>query len=264
MTATLEERCDEVGAFSTNVYDQFEDELTALWWRDRIAVNDPAGAARLLRHLLEQGGVEASAPRALLRRTGIRRRWNHVLGVARARRLAAELGPLLTPPILDVLAGDCRVSRALVARGLRPLRAVERLWHYPEVDWSRVDVPVSEIGAPGWCNQGERTLLISAVLHHEPDPLALLEELAGSSPARRWVVVENCIDSRYGHEFHRFIDEFFNRCLNQFLCSCVPEHRTAGEWLDVLSRYGEIGAYPELPDVPGLPFPYQVFVVDRS
>ncbi len=254
MTTTTLERHAAVQAFDREIYDQLEDELSVLWRRDRIA-DDPAGSARLLRHLLEQSGVEGIAPRSMLRRTGIRRRWNTIFAADRPQRLAADLGPLLDPPVLDVLAGDCRLSRALVDRGVWPLQAVERLWQYPEVDWSGVGVPVCEIDSPGWCHQVERTLLVCAVLHHEPDPVALLDELARSSPARRWVVVENCVDSRYGHAFHRFIDEF--------LCSCVPEHRTAVEWIDVLGRYGEVDGYRELPDVPGLPFPYQVFVVER-
>jgi hypothetical protein len=263
VTITVEARCGPAG-LSTAVGDQLERELTELWRRDRIVIADPAGVARLLRHLLDDGGVEAAGARELLRETGIRHRWNAVFAVARARLLAEALAPLLRPPVLDVLAGDCTVSRALVERGVHPVRAVERLWQYPEVDWSRVEVPVSDIGSPGWPDQGERTRLVCAVLHHAPDPVALLDELAGSRTGQRWVIVENCVDPRYGPEFHRFIDEFFNRCLNQFHCSCVPEHRTAAEWTELLRGYGTVEEYRELPVVPGLPFPYQVFVVERS
>jgi hypothetical protein len=260
MTTAIECRTVEVGV---EVYDQFEDELIELWRRDDIVVPDPVGVARLLRHLLESNGLEAPAARVVLAQTGIRRQWNHIFAVERARRLAEELRPFLEPPVLDVLAGDCTVSQALIRHGIRALRAVERLWQYPDVDWSGTGVVVSDIDSGPWCGQGERTALISAVLHHEPDPVALLEELANSSPARRWVIVENCIDSRYGHEFHRFMDEFFNRCLNQFHCSCVPEHRTAEEWIDVLTRYGRVSGYRELRNIPGIPFPYQVLVVHR-
>jgi hypothetical protein len=262
VTTTVEAVCRPTRV-SAAVCDQLERELTELWRRDRIVHADPAGVARLLRHLLEDGGVESAAARGLLEQTGVRRRWNRVFALARAGLLAKELGPLLRPPVLDLLAGDCTVSRALVEHGIHPVRAVERLWQYPDIDWARVEVPVSDIGAPGWSDRGERTLLLCTVLHHEPDPVALLDELARSSPAQRWVIVENCVDSRYGHDFHRFIDEFFNRCLNQFLCSCVPEHRTAAEWTDLLRGYGTVDGYRELSVVPGLPFPYQVFVVER-
>jgi hypothetical protein len=262
VTTTVEAVCRRT-VMSATVFDQLERELTDLWRRDRITVDDPAGTARLLRHLLEDGGVEAAGARELLRRAGIRRRWNRLFAVARAGFLAEQLAPLLLPPVLDVLAGDCTVSRALVELGVHPVRAVERLWQYPDVNWSEVGLPISDISSPGWSDDGERTLLLCTVLHHEPDPVTLLNDLAESSLARRWVIVENCVDARYGPDFHRLIDEFFNRCLNQFLCACVPEHRTATEWAGLLGKYGAVGGYRELPIVPGLPFPYQIFVVQR-
>jgi hypothetical protein len=101
------------------------------------------------------------------------------------------------------------------------------------------------------------------VLHHEPDPVGLLDQLAGLR-CRRWVVVENCLDEDNTEEFHLFVDRFFNECLNRFNVPCVPQHRTVDGWHALLSRYGSVNAGPTKVDVPGIPFPYELLVVTRS
>jgi hypothetical protein len=244
------------------LYDLIEDELFALWTRDGIGPSDRAAAVRLLRIILEREGPASPSAAQLLHRRGWRDDWNCVFAADRAVAVARWVAPFLRAPVLDVLAGDGRVAYQLLELGIAPVAAVERLHHYPDDAWAGDQVPLAEFESSIDLDP-YASLLVCATLHHEEDPLALLDRLAGGS-ARRWVVVENCTDHYYGIEFHQVLDVFFNRCLNSFGLSCVPEHRSAAQWYEVLSRYGHVVAHDRLEHVPGIPFPYDLFVVERT
>jgi hypothetical protein len=98
------------------------------------------------------------------------------------------------------------------------------------------------------------------VLHHEPDPVHLLDALARAA-IPRWIVVENCVTAEYSRPFHRFADRFFNNCLNEFDVRCVDQHRTLDEWTTLLTRYGRVTIVDESFVVPGIPFPYSSMIV---
>lgn len=249
---------DEPGA---EELDTFEERLRLVWRRDGIEMDDLDDTARLVRLLIEQQGPESPAAAALLRETGIRRQWNEVFARRRAAVVAEWLLPFLRSPLLDVLAGDFTLTRQLHAHGIDVI-ATERMNSY-QVDWSAQPFPVIdhvELGAP--LTDDTNTALLCTVLHHEPDPLKLLNELDRLSHSR-WVVVENCIDAENTEGFHMLVDRFFNGCLNQFDVSCVPEHRTQAQWSKLLADHGRVRTVQTYPDVPGIPFPYDIFVVDR-
>lgn len=244
------------------VLDTFEDRLRRLWSRDGLQVADPDALARLVRIVIDEEGF-GSAGR-LLEVSGVRSWWNDCFARRRADFLAGWIGEHLRPPVLDVLGGDFTVLRALVAAGLPADQVVgcERAYAY-ETDWSTLNFPVHAVPEePVLPQVTAATLLISTVLHHEPMPERLLRA-ALDTGADRWVVVENCIDEENDDDFHYFVDEFFNRCLNDFDVPCVTEHRTADQWRELLGRYGTVTYEETRRNVPGMPFPYTVFVVDR-
>ena len=105
--------------------------------------------------------------------------------------------------------------------------------------------------------------LLSTVLHHEPNPVDLLDALA-SAGIPRWLVVENCITPEFSPQFHQFTDRFFNSCLNEFEVDCVEQHRTLEEWVGLLTSYGSVTVIDEAFTVPGIPFPYSFLLVNRS
>jgi hypothetical protein len=248
----------------TAVLDEFEDRLATLWARDAIVVDDAAGTARLVRQLIQDDGTDSPAAARVLADTGVRWQWNARLATDRASCLAEWLVPHVTPPVVDVLGGDFTVLSALVAAGLAADRVVgcERIAAY-DINVASLPFPCHDLGdGLAVPDAAGGTALLSTVLHHESSPEALLGAVA-LTRTRRWLVVENCLDERNGPEFHLLIDEFFNRCLNHFDVPCVTQHRTAKAWRSLLSRYGSVSYEAERVDVPGIPFPYTLFIVDR-
>lgn len=240
---------------------QFEREVAGILTRDELH-DDAWGAAALLRLLIETEGIESPAARAMLRESGIRDRWNHGFAVDRASAVTEWLHGWIPDEgrVLDLLAGDCRLTARLAERLGRGILGVDRAGCYADV----VSHPLVEYRdvAEGAELPRAATVLLCAVLHHEEDP-ARLRDLALTSRASRYVVVENCVDERFGGDFHLLMDLFYNRCLNDFGSACTREHRTLDEWSELLAPLGELVHRDELPVVPGLPFPYQLMVFER-
>jgi hypothetical protein len=247
---------------SDDVLSTFEERMIQIWQRGNVELVDPHGTARLIRLLIAQEGMAAAGE--VLASTDVRAGWNRVFAEERSEFLAGWVAPYLQAPVLDVLGGDFTVLQALLRHGLDPIGVAgcERSHAY-DVDWSVFPFPVHDVPDDPRLPGGDfRTAFICTVLHHERDVDRLLAAIA-ATPARRWVVVENCLDAENSEEFHLFTDEFFNRCLNTFDVPCVPQHRTAQQWRDLLGAYGTITAELSRGDVPGMPFPYTMFVVDR-
>jgi len=242
--------------------DLFEQRMLDIWSRGAFDLADPVGTARLVRLLLGREGFGPTAP--VLAESGVRAEWNRVFAEQRSEFVASWLAGHLTGPVLDVLGGDFTVLRALLRHGLDAgsVTGCERSTAY-ETDWSRLPFPVHDVPADVRLPEGEYgSALLCTVLHHEPEVRRLLDAVARTG-AERWVVVENCLDAENSEEFHLYVDEFFNRCLNTFDVPCVAEHRTAEEWRTLLGGYGEVTVEESRTDVPGMPFPYTLFVVER-
>ncbi|MEV8537105.1 hypothetical protein [Streptomyces sp. NPDC051211] len=215
-----------------------------------------ARASRLL-DLLDAGGFRSPEVKDWLARTGIGAAWNTALDEGRPRSVAPYLTPLLTGRTVDVLSGSGTLTAALARTS--PVDAYERAGAYPDAP----AVPTRPLDhlwptGPGVYD----TALFATVLHHEPDPAALVEAVLTSLRPTRLVIVENCLSETVSNEFHDFMDDFFNLCLNDFDVDCPGEHRTVEGWLDFLGRYGRTRLVHRLDDVTGIPFPYEVFTVD--
>lgn len=234
--------------------------MAAMWARDGIVTDEGGALATTVAASFAAGEDSAASASTLLIRSGVRARWNDVLRRDRAAVLAARIRPLVAEPLLDVLAGDGSVCRALADLGVTRLAATERSGAYadsvlpPEVPFQPCD------GDLDFTRFAASTALLSTVLHHEPDPVRLLDALARAA-VPRWIVVENCVTPEYSRPFHRFADRFFNHCLNEFAVDCVEQHRTLVEWTDLLARYGSVTVVDESFAVPGIPFPYSLLIV---
>jgi hypothetical protein len=243
----------------------FQRRMRRIWERDGFRVPDQDDITRLLGRLLAEDGPASPAGAAVLERCGGRREWNRVFASDRARAVARWAGPHLRPPVLDVLGGDFTVLRALIDNGLDAGACIgcERQAAYQE-KWAQLPFPVYSVPDPVTLPKAQyRTAFVSTVLHHEPDLEQLLGALA-AGPAQRWVVIENAVDAENTEEFHLFVDEFFNRCLNTFDVPCVRQHRTVAGWQELLGEYGRVRLADVMEEVPAMPFPYQMFVVDRT
>jgi hypothetical protein len=240
----------------------FARALAVLWARDGIHVENAASLAETIATAFSSGREGVRRASDLLDESGVRARWNDVLRQQRAAALAARIRPLIRGRLLDVLSGDGSVCRALADLGVADIAATERAG-----DYSQASLPGNATFAPftdalDLSTFGADTALLSAVLHHEPDPIRLLNRLAHAGIAR-WIVVENCVTPEFSQPFHRFADEFFNSCLNEFGVSCVDQHRTLEEWTEVLSHFGAVTVIDPACATPGIPFPYAFLVVDR-
>lgn len=241
----------------------FARAMQHVWMRDGIVATDACDIAAAVATSFAAGGAGARSASQLLQSTGIRPRWNAILRDERAAVLAGRIRPLVHGRLLDVLSGDGSICRALTALDLTDLAATERRGHYPDSHLpTGVDFHAFEEDAD-LSHARASTALLSTVLHHERDPLRLLDALA-STPIRRWIVIENCVTPEFSPAFHRFADQFFNHCLNEFGSDCVEQHRTLDEWSAVLTRYGAVSIVDAAFTVPGIPFPYSLMVVNRG
>ncbi|MEU4771525.1 hypothetical protein [Micromonospora sp. NPDC023644] len=254
---------EEPLGYSEQALTRFGSRLVRLWDRDGFDVEDAVGTARLLTLLLRQQGMDSPAAAQLLVDTGIRDRWNKVFAEGRSAVAAEWIAPHLGTPWLDVLAGDFTLTRGLARIGGQPAVAVERRSAY-QTDWAGLDFPVIDLDELGGLRgQAFDTAFLGTVLHHERDFGPLLEQLAALD-CRRWLVAENCLDAENDEEFHLLVDEFFNRCLNTFDVPCVPQHRTREGWMAALSEYGTVTHVGQRAAMPGIPFPYDLFLVERT
>jgi hypothetical protein len=252
-----------ISAGELSVQEAFGRALADLWARDGIAPQEPRALASTVAASFAAGDAGVSMASDLLVRTGVRERWNEVLRRDRAAVLAKRIHSLVKEPLLDVLAGDGSVCCALSDLGVARLAATERPGDYPE-SLLPPHVPFRPLTDTLDLAQFDAsTALLSAVLHHEPDPVGLLDMLAEAG-IPRWIVVENCVTPEFSRPFHQFADRFFNNCLNEFGVHCGDQHRTLDEWTNLLAHYGSIGVVDRSFTVPGIPFPYSLLVVSRD
>lgn len=243
----------------------FQRRIRDVWERDGFRMRNPEDVISLLGLFLTAEGPSSPNGARLLEMSGGRREWNRVFATDRPKALAHWAGPYLMPPVLDVLGGEFTVLKAL-ASDSQPAGAFigcERPSAY-DTNWSGLPFPVYPVPDPVALPRVQyRTAFVSTVLHHEPDPERLLAALA-AGPAERWVVIENAVDTENSEDFHLFVDVFFNSCLNKFDVPCVAQHRSVAEWQELLGKYGRVTLAKVMRQVPGMPFPYQMFVVDRG
>ncbi|WP_030816784.1 hypothetical protein [Streptomyces sp. NRRL F-2799] len=216
----------------------------------------PARAGQLL-DLLHAQGFRSQDIKDWLTETGIGAAWNAALDEGRPLSVAPCLTPLLTGRTADILSGSGTLTAALARTA--EVDAYERAGAYP----AEPAVPTKPLDTLWSVGPGVYdTALFATVLHHEPAPSTLIEKVLATLHPTRLAVVENCLSSTVSNEFHDFMDSFFNLCLNDFDVECPGEHRTVEGWLEFLGHYGDTRLVHQLPDVAGIPFPYEIFLVE--
>jgi hypothetical protein len=135
----------------------------------------------------------------------------------------------------------------------------ERHGDYPSYERPEV-IELAELGDLPSRARPADVVLVCAVLHHEPDPALLLDQVRCAFGASRWLVFENPLTDRWSHDSHDMFDWFFNSVLNEFGVATPGNHRSNAGWVDLLQNYGVVDAAIEF-DLPGIPFPYTFFDV---
>jgi hypothetical protein len=190
--------------------------------------------------------------------SGLREAWNRVLSEKRSAALGRWVAGHVEGTVLDLLCGDGRVGEWLSQQGM-PVVLCEREAAY-EVDrevHQAPFLPFEKLDAQFRAD----TVLVSTVLHHEPEPEPLMR-LAAALGRARLVIVENGLEDQAPDDFQLLMDFFFNRCLNQFDVPAVARHCTPASWQASASRFGRPLLYQRREHLPGIPLPHHLFVID--
>lgn len=245
--------------FPTSALKRFRQHFVEIAHRDLGMTRAAAASFSEEAHELLSRHGDFSRLSALLESSGIRDRWNKACARRRANELAAWIAPHVRGQILDLLCGDGRVGENLAERGCHVL-LVERPDVY-DVDHSVHSAPF-QLFDEGKPLPAVDTVLLSTVLHHEPDADRLLQ-LAARSARRRLILVENCLDSEHPAEFQEFMDLFFNHCLNHTALDSPMNHRTAEQWVQACAFYGVPVAVERKERLPGIPLSHHLIVIEK-
>lgn len=196
-----------------------------------------------------------------LREESIGDRWNAVLAGKRPLVLSEWIAPHVVGTLLDLLCGDGRVGEAIRSKGFE-VTFCERPADYgcDRSSHAAGFIDFEEIGSylPGAYD----TVLLCTVLHHEDNPLDTLK-VGARLARRRLIIVENCIEDEYGRDYHLLLDLFFNHCLNQTALRSPASHAKADYWAEAASQYGQVALVSRNENMPGIPLPHHLIVVDR-
>lgn len=199
----------------------------------------------------------------LISREGLGKSWGDSLTTDRAEQLAQWIAPQLRGErVLDILCGDGAIAVRMEIITGKKLHLVERHDQCGVVNrpwFDRIEDFESLLfrAQPHICD----TAVLCTVLHHELDPLATLA-LAAKCASQRVVIVENCIESLFGKDYHLLIDAIFNRSLYRTCLAWPGEHRTAEEWGAMCTGLGSAHIVDRKTSVPGVPLPHTIIVLE--
>ncbi|HKP05008.1 MAG TPA: hypothetical protein VJU77_16775 [Chthoniobacterales bacterium] len=246
--------------FPISALKRFGEHLVEIAHRDLGMTRDTAASFSQDAHQLLSRDGDFTRLSALLASSGIRDRWNKACAKYRATELAKWIAPHVRGRLMDLLSGDGRIGENLASNGADVL-LVER----PDV----YDVDHSSHSAPFRLFDEDKplpmvdTVLLSTVLHHEPDADGLLQ-LAAKSARRRLILVENCLESEHPSEFQEFMDLFFNHCLNHTGLDSPMNHRTEEQWIQTCAFYGVPVAVDRKERLPGIPLSHHLIVIETK
>jgi hypothetical protein len=194
----------------------------------------------------------------LLRGSDIRREWNKVFAEQRSVEIANWITPFCNEIVLDLICGDGKVGKIIERTGKNIAYCDRNHWRDFN-DFGFIDYKNLKEGVK---NHEIETVLLITVLHHQKNPVLLLDQAFGIA-SKNVVILENTIDEDCDREQHRLFDEFANCCLNQSGDSTPNNHKTAGEWREILKLRGEIIHEDYRSSVPGVLLPHQLYVVNQ-
>jgi SAM-dependent methyltransferase len=211
------------------------------------------------------GSRSPEALRSLGDELGLRDRWNDVFDNARAAFLADQVTQLAppdrSPDVFDVLSGTGKVARELRRRGYA-VAEYERDSHYGGACPPGAR-PLDQLADDAADRDGPAVVLLAAVLHHEPSPEDLLRLVFDAVPDAQVLVFENPLIGSWARAEHELFDWLFNRVINHFDVDTPGTYRTLSGWRELLGGFGRVSETKVLAHVPGLPFPYVAYLVER-
>lgn len=190
--------------------------------------------------------------------------WGDALAIDRAKVLANWIAPHVTgESVLDLLCGDGAVGNQLGKACSANVHLVERQFQRGVMnrDWIRDIEDFETFITTHESSVKHDTILLCTVLHHETDPVQLLE-LAAQRAARRILIVENCIEEVYEADYHLLVDAIFNCSLYRTQLPIPGQHRTAHEWRELCEKHGRVSQIHHTTKVPGIPLGHTLMVVD--
>lgn len=211
-------------------------------------------------------GRSAEGLRSLGDVLGLRARWNEVFDTRRAEFLADQVVDLVpperVPTVFDVMSGTGKLAGALRRRGYT-VAEYERSADYGS--WCSAHAqPLDRLAPDVAAHRGDAVALFAAVLHHEPSPAGLLRTVADAGPATSLLVFENPLIGSWTETEHELFDWLFNTVINDFGVETPGEYRTSSGWSELLAGFGRVEETRVLAHVPGLPFPYTAYLVERG
>jgi hypothetical protein len=224
------------------------------------AIQTSTSPIRSLLGLERRSGLRAMG--AFLEWSDVGRRWNSALLSERGPFLAGLIAPHTVGTVLDLLSGNGSVARSLRSLTGAEVAMVER----PGCDAGDVSAGVAldfdhfQSVAPVAAYD---TVLLCTVLHHEWEPVKLLD-LAARVARRRIILIENCIDDACPADYQELVDLIFNESLTRTSLPCPGSHRSLAGWLALGARYGKARAVTSVPTAPGVPLSHDVIVIQRS
>jgi hypothetical protein len=208
--------------------------------------------------IYERNGKTGSAKVfEILENTELRKQWNIAFRVHRSKFISNWIISFCDNNILDLVCGDGGVGKELEKFG-------KKVW-YSENKHYDFKIP-NHTALEDLMNKNKirtaDTVILGAVIHHNPNPERLIE-LAFESANRRVIIYENPTEGYFDDELHCLIDSFFNDGLNQTKDDCPGNHKTDLEWENVFGQFGKIEYYEKEVVVPGNPLPHSLFIVDK-
>jgi 2-polyprenyl-3-methyl-5-hydroxy-6-metoxy-1,4-benzoquinol methylase len=194
----------------------------------------------------------------LLRDSDIRREWNKVFAEQRSVEIANWITPFCNEIVLDLICGDGKVGKIIERTGKNIANCDRNHWRdfndFGFIDYNNLKEGVN--------NHEIETVLLITVLHHQKNPVLLLDQAFGTA-SKNVVIIENTIDEDCDAKLHSLFDEFANNGLNESGDLTPNNHKTAGEWREILELRGEIIREDYRSSVPGVLLPHQLYVVNQ-
>jgi hypothetical protein len=190
--------------------------------------------------------------------SNIRREWNNVFAEQRSVEIANWIKPFCNDIVLDLICGDGEVGKIIEQTGKNLTFCDRQHWR----DFNDTEFIDYNNLKEGVKNREIETVLLITVLHHQKNPVLLLDQVFGIA-SKNVVIIENTIDEDCDAELHSLFDEFANNGLNESGDSTPNNHKSAGEWREILELRGEIIHEDYRSSVPGVLLPHQLYVVNQ-
>ncbi len=197
----------------------------------------------------------------LLRESGLGHHWNTVLDAGRSTYLAEKIMSYLpesNSTILDVLSGTGTLANELRMRGCTVVET-ERFSDYGRSSASHATVDFSRRAILR--NRPFDVVMVVTSIHHEPRVDPLIGWLS-TLHTKQYLIIENLRTEDTDLALHERMDWFFNRCLNDFGAECPGWYWDKSQWEMIAQSLGNAHWQETLDNVPGIPFSYDLFLVN--